>query len=62
VPFAHNGKRATIEKSDHGLLLALRKWATQYFGSHDGVTKDMYKALNKVKNTKEDFDIVVKIT
>jgi len=61
-PFAHNGKSCTFEKHEVGILGALRKWASSYFAGHDGVTKDMYKALNKIKGNKEDTDVVAKIT
>jgi len=43
-------------------LSALRKWASSYFSGHDGVTKDMYRTLNKVKGAREDFDVCAKIT
>jgi hypothetical protein len=59
---SHSGRHCTFEKAEVSLLSALRKWATQYFSTHDGVTKDMYTALSKAKNEKSDFDVVAKIT
>jgi hypothetical protein len=61
-PFCHSGKRATFEKHEVGILSALRKWSSSYFAGHDGVTKDMYRALSKAKGAREDFDVVAKIT
>jgi len=60
-PFAHSGKRATIEPQEKSLLSTLRKWGQQYFHQHDGVTKDLYKPLAKAKGTTGDFDVVAKI-
>lgn len=61
-PQDHSGKAFTFEKAEVSLLSSLRKWSTQYFKAHDGVTKDMYKALNKTKCMKDDFDVVAKVT
>jgi hypothetical protein len=59
---SHSGRHCTFEKAEVSLLAALRKWASSYFSSNDGVTKDMYTALSKAKNEKSDFDVVAKIT
>jgi hypothetical protein len=61
APVTWNGKRATFEKHETALLSSLRKWVAQHFGSHDGVTKDLYQALSGAKKASSDFDVVAKI-
>ena len=61
APFGWSGKKASGDKSDAAIVTNLRKWAASYFGSNDGVTKDMYKPLNKAKSQTTDFDVVAKI-
>merc|ERR1711934_540784 len=60
-PFLWSGKRFSFEKHETATLGNMRKWANSYFSSHDGVTKDMYKALNVAKKQSSDFDVVAKI-
>ena len=60
-PFAFSGKKASFEKHEAQLVGALRAWATKFFASNDAVTKDLYKALNKVSGSQDDFDVVAKI-
>ena len=60
-PFLWSGKRASFEKHETAILGNLRKWANSYFAGNDGVTKDMYKALNVAKKQSSDFDVVAKI-
>jgi len=61
APVSWNGKRATFEKHESALLGSLRKWVGQHFGSHDGVTKDLYHPLSGAKKATGDFDVVAKI-
>lgn len=60
-PKTYSGKRATFEKHEVTLITTLRKWATSYFTSHDGVTADLYISLKNAKKIDKDFDVVVKI-
>ena len=60
-PFLWSGKRYSFEKHETATLSSLRKWASSYFGSSDGVSKDMYKPLNTAKKQPADFDVVAKI-
>ena len=39
----------------------LRKWASQFFSSNEGITSDMYTPLKLVRGHKGDFDTVAKI-
>ena len=59
---AHSGKRHTWEKHEVALLASLRKWASSYFASHQGVPATQTKALNAVKGASGDFDVVARIT
>lgn len=61
TPSSYNGKRATFEKHETALLAALRKWVSSHFGSHDGVTSDLYTSLSGAKKAGKDFDVVAKI-
>ena len=61
APFLWSGKRFSMEKSETATLTNMRKWANSYWGSNDGVTKDMYKALGTAKKQQADFDVVAKI-
>lgn len=61
APSSYKGKRATFEKHETALLAALRKWVGSHFGSHDGVTSDLYTPLSKAKSAGKDFDVVAKI-
>ena len=61
APFLWSGKKYSFEKHEVALLASIRKWASSYFGSNDGVTKDMYKALGTAKKQSTDFDVVAKI-
>ena len=61
APFLWSGKRFSMEKSETATLTTMRKWASTYWSSHDGVTKDMYKALGTAKKQQADFDVVAKI-
>ena len=60
-PFLWSGKKFSFEKHETATLGNIRKWASSYFASGDGVTKDMYKALNTAKKQSADFDVVAKI-
>ena len=60
-PVSYNGKRATFEKHETALLAALRKWVGSHFGSHDGVTSDLYTSLSGAKKAGKDIDVVAKI-
>jgi hypothetical protein len=61
APASYSGKRASFEKHESALLAALRKWVGSHFGSHDGVTSDLYTPLSKAKSAGKDFDVVAKI-
>ena len=61
TPFSWSGKKASSDKSEAAVITNLKKWASSYFSSNDGVTKDMYKPLNKAKAQTADFDVVAKI-
>ena len=61
APFSWSGKKASSDKSEAAVITNLKKWASSYFSSNDGVTKDMYKPLNKAKAQTADFDVVAKI-
>ena len=61
APFGWSGKKASGDKADAAIVTNLKKWASSYFASNDGVTKDMYKPLNKAKSQNTDFDVVAKI-
>lgn len=61
TPSSYSGHRATYEKHDNSLLSALRKWVGSHFGSHDGVTSDLYTNLSGAKKANKDFDVVAKI-
>jgi len=60
-PVHWSGKRFSFEKHETATLGNIRKWASSYFSTGDGVTKDMYKALNTAKKQTADFDVVAKI-
>lgn len=61
APAAFYGRCSTFEKHETSLLAALRKWVGSHFGSHDGVTSDLYTTLSAVKKASKDFDVVAKI-
>jgi hypothetical protein len=61
APISYSGKRATFEKHETQVLTSLRKWVGSYFGSHDGVTADLYTQLKGAKSATKDFDVVAKI-
>jgi len=61
APSSYKGARATFEKHETALLAALRKWVGSHFGSHDGVTADLYTTLAGAKKASKDFDVVAKI-
>lgn len=61
APFAFSGKKPSFEKHETDILGKLRKWASSWFSSHDGVNKDQYTALKAAKNQSGDFDVVAKI-
>ena len=60
--FAHSGKRFSFEKHEVALQSSLRKWASTYFGGHQGVPSTNAVALNKAKGRSGDFDVVARIT
>ena len=60
-PKSWKGKRASFEHHEKSLLSSLRKWIGTHFGSHDGVTKDLYSSLSGAKKATGDFDVVAKI-
>jgi len=61
APSQYSGNRATFEKHETTLLAALRKWVASHFGSHDGVTSDLFTTLAGAKKVGKDFDVVAKI-
>ena len=61
TPFSWSGKKASSDKGEAALITTMKKWASSYFSSQDGVTKDMYKPLGKAKAQTADFDVVAKI-
>jgi hypothetical protein len=61
APDSCSGRKYTFEKHESALLGSLRKWVGQHFGSHDGVTKDLYRPLSEAKKATGDFDVVAKI-
>ena len=61
APVSHSGNRPTIEKQDSASVANLRKWASSYLSSNDGLTKDMWTPLKNAKSEKADFDCVAKI-
>jgi len=61
VPCAFSGKKPSFEAHEKSILGNLRSWAKNWFKDHDGVTKDMYRPLNKAKSANSDFDVVARI-
>ena len=61
APVSHSGSRPTIEKQDQATVANMRKWASSYLSSNDGLTKDMWTPLKSAKSEKADFDCVAKI-
>ena len=61
VPSAFSGKKPTFEQHERQILGNLRAWARNWFRDHDGVTRDMYRPLNKAKSANSDFDVVARI-
>jgi len=58
---SHSGKHFSFQKSEKERLSNMRKWASNYFSSHQVITNDMMVPLSKASSQKKDFDVVAKI-
>jgi Telomeric single stranded DNA binding POT1/CDC13 len=62
VALSHSGKHYSFEKSESAVLANTRKWASAHFNQYNGISNDMFVALNKAAAQKTDFDVVAKVS